>query len=55
MGDNDVPIEKIADLGGHRTTVVTETVYRHQLRPVIQTGATAMNSILNRQGRSQSK
>jgi integrase len=55
MSDNDVPIEKIADLVGHRTTVVTETVYRHQLRPVIETGATAMNSILNRQGRSQSK
>jgi hypothetical protein len=55
MSDNDVPIEKIADLVGHRTTVVTETVYRHQLRPVIETGATAMNSILNRQGKTQSK
>jgi integrase len=49
MSDNDVPIEKIADLVGHRTTIVTQTVYRHQLRPVIETGATAMNSILNRQ------
>ena len=36
-------------LVGHRTTIVTQTVYRHQLRPVIETGATAMNSILNRQ------
>ena len=33
MSDNDVPIEKIADLVGHRTTIVTQTVYRHQLRP----------------------
>ena len=49
MSDNDVPIETIADLVGHRTTIVTQTVYRHQLRPVIETGATAMNSILNRQ------
>lgn len=47
--DNDIPIEKIADLVGHRSTIVTQTVYRHQLRPVIETGATAMNSILKRQ------
>jgi hypothetical protein len=45
MSDNDVPIETIADLVGHRTTIVTQTVYRHQLRPVIETGATAMNSM----------
>jgi integrase len=49
MSDNDVPIETIADLVGHRTTIVTQTVYRHQLRPVIETGATAMNTILKRQ------
>ena len=55
MSDNDVPIEKIADLVGHRTAVVTQTVYRHQLRPVVETGATAMNSILNRQGKTPSK
>lgn len=55
MSDNDVPIEKIADLVGHRTTTVTETAYRHQLRPVIETGATAINSILNRQGNIQPK
>jgi transposase InsO family protein len=55
MSDNDVPIEKIADLVGHRTTIVTQTVYRHQLRPVIDTGATAMNAILNRQGQTQPK
>jgi integrase len=48
MSDNDIPIEKIADLVGHRSTIVTQTVYRHQLRPVIETGATAMNTILKR-------
>jgi integrase len=53
MSDNDVPIEKIADLVGHRTTIVTQTVYRHQLRPVIETGATAMNTILNRQRKAE--
>jgi len=55
MSDNDVPIDKIADLVGHRTTIVTQTVYRHQLRPVIETGATAMNTILNRQRKTKSK
>ena len=49
MSDNDIPIEKIAGLVGHRSTIVTQTVYRHQLRPVIETGATAMNTILRRQ------
>jgi integrase len=55
MSDNDVPIEKIADLVGHRTTIVTQTVYRHQLRPVIETGATAMNTILARKGKTASE
>jgi integrase len=54
MSDNDVPIEKIADLVGHRTTVVTETVYRHQLKPVIETGAIAMNAIMKRQKSTRS-
>jgi site-specific recombinase XerD len=45
MSDNGVTIEQIADLVGHRTTVVTQKVYRHQLKPVISTGATAMNTI----------
>ena len=53
MSDNDVPIEKIADLVGHQTTIVTQTVYRHQLRPVIETGATAMNTILNRKRKAE--
>jgi integrase len=48
MSDNGVPIEQIADLVGHRTTIVTQKVYRHQLKPVISTGATAMNSIFSK-------
>ena len=48
MSDNGVTIEQIADLVGHRTTIVTQKVYRHQLKPVISTGATAMNTIFNR-------
>lgn len=52
--DKDMPIEKIADLVGHRTTIVTQAVYRHQLRSVIDTGATAMNEIMNRQKKTGS-
>ena len=49
LSDNGVGIEAIADLVGHKTTVVTQKVYRHQLRPVITTGATTMNSIFTGQ------
>ena len=45
MSDNGVTIEQIADLVGHRTTIVTQKVCRHQLKPVISTGAAAMNNI----------
>jgi integrase len=37
-----VPVEMISQLVGHRGPSVTEIVYRHQIRPVIQTGATVM-------------
>ena len=47
MSDNDVPIETIADLVGHKGTSVTERVYRHQLKPVITKGATTMNTLFN--------
>jgi site-specific recombinase XerD len=49
LSDNGVTIEAIADLVGHKTTIVTQKVYRHQLKPVITTGATAMNTIFNRE------
>lgn len=45
LSAHDVPIENISRLVGHTNTVVTETVYRQQIRPVIQEGATAMNKI----------
>jgi integrase len=40
-------IEDIAGLVGHQGTRVTEQVYRHELRPIIQTGATAMDALFN--------
>jgi integrase len=45
LSDAGVPLEKISRLVGHRTTTVTETVYRKQLRPVIEDAATAMDRI----------
>ncbi|MBO0801680.1 MAG: site-specific integrase [Nocardiopsaceae bacterium] len=48
MSDNGVTIEQIADLVGHKTTIVTQKVYRHQLKPVISTGAIAMNTIFTK-------
>jgi integrase len=45
MSDHGVPIEQIADLVGHSGTNVTEHVYRHQISPVIQSGADAMDAI----------
>ncbi len=45
MSDHGVPLETIADLVGHASTAVTEEVYRHQLKPVITTGAETMNIV----------
>ena len=39
---------------GHKTTIVTQKVYRHQLKPVITTGATTMNTILNQRKQTKS-
>jgi integrase len=48
LSDAGIPVEQIAQLVGHRGTTVTELVYRHQLRPVIQTGATVMDQLFTR-------
>jgi integrase len=45
LSDAGIPVEQIAKLVGHRGTTVTELVYRHQLRPVIQTAATVMDRL----------
>jgi integrase len=45
MSEQGVPVEKIARLVGHSTTATTEAVYRHELRPVISTGAEVMDTI----------
>ena len=48
LSAHGVRIEDISDLMGHSGTTVTETVYRHEIRPALTTGATAMNKILSK-------
>ncbi|GAA2576711.1 site-specific integrase [Actinomadura fulvescens] len=45
LSDNGMSLDQIALLVGHSGTQVTEKVYRQQIRPVIQDGATAMDRI----------
>jgi len=52
LSESGLPIEEISRLVGHSGTHVTELVYRKQLRPVIQTGATAMNDLFNHDGKA---
>lgn len=45
LSDSGMSVEQIADLVGHKGTRTTELVYRHQLKPVLQTGASAMDDV----------
>ncbi|WP_018801456.1 tyrosine recombinase XerC [Salinispora arenicola] len=45
LSDSGMSIEQIADLCGHSGTTVTEGVYRHQLRPVLLSGAITMDRL----------
>jgi integrase len=47
LSDSGMPIEDISRLVGHSGTSVTEKIYRKQIRPVIQTGAVAMDQIFD--------
>ena len=47
LADAGIPVEQMAQPVGHSGTMVTELVYRHQLQPVIQTGATIMDSLFS--------
>jgi integrase len=48
MSDSGVPVEEIARLAGYATSRTTEIVYRHQLQPVMDKGAQAMDQIFPR-------
>ena len=45
LSDSGVPIEHISRLVGHSGTTVSETIYRKQIRPVIEDGAQAMDAL----------
>jgi integrase len=45
MSSTGTPVEEIARLVGHSSTHTTETVYRKELRPVIRSGADAMDQL----------
>jgi len=48
LSDSGVPIEQISRLVGHSGTAVTELVYRKQIRPVLDDGATVIDRVFNR-------
>jgi integrase len=50
LSDAKVPIEVISRLVGHSGTAVTERVYRHQIRPVVEEAATEMDRIFPDRG-----
>jgi hypothetical protein len=45
MSSNGVAIQDISDTVGHKSTHVTETVYRHVIVPEIRGGATVMDDV----------
>jgi integrase len=47
MSSNGVPIQEISDTVGHKSTHVTETVYRHVIVPEIRGGATIMDDVFD--------
>jgi integrase len=50
MSSNGVPIQEISDTVGHKSTHVTETVYRHVIVPQIRGGATVMDDVFGDEG-----
>ena len=48
MSSSGVPVEEIARLAGHSNTRTTEVVYRRELRPVLTTGAEAMDRLFQK-------
>ena len=47
MSSNGVPLQEISDTVGHKSTNVTETVYRHVIVPAIRGGAAVMDGVFD--------
>jgi integrase len=50
LSDSGIPVEQISRLVGHKSTAVTELIYRKQIRPVLQHGTDAMDRIFRADG-----
>ena len=50
LGITGVPIQEISDTVGHKSTHVTETVYRHVIVPAVRGGATVMDDVFGDEG-----
>jgi len=48
MSSSGVPVEEIARLAGHSNTRTTEVVYRRELRPILTSGAEAMDKLFQK-------
>jgi integrase len=45
LSDSGISLEEISRLVGHKSTVVTELIYRLQIRPVLQGATEVMDRI----------
>jgi integrase len=45
MSSNGVKLQDLSDIVGHKSTHVTETVYRHVIVPAIRGGASVMDAV----------
>ena len=50
MSEPGIAVEEIARLVGHSSSRTAEIVYRHDLRPMITTGADVMDKMFDRPG-----
>ena len=48
LSASGVPLEDVSQLVEHVSTNVTETVYRHEIRPTLTKGAAAMDKIFGK-------
>ena len=46
LPDHGLSLEEISRLVAHSSTTVTEAVYRKQIRPVVEAGPTAMDTVV---------
>ncbi len=53
MSSNGVPLQEISDTVGHKSTHVTETVYRHVIVPAIRGGASVMDTVFGDDSREE--